>query len=124
MMPETAVSQTIEPFQLQSMSPPTINISSIRQVHSTSLDTAIIVESLSLRDIARTFVAGRRFGNDSGDGAVARKGADTGAYPDKSGEYKDVMDLLDSAEVKTYKKLGWGGTDARMYRGFIKVLFA
>ena len=51
-----------------------------------------------------------------------QKSADTGAYVDKTGEFKDVMDLLDSAEVKTYKKLRWAGPDARLYRGMIKVL--
>jgi hypothetical protein len=214
MMPESTISQNIVPIPLQSMPPPLTNGPNIGQEHSISLDAAIIVESMSLRDIARTFVAGKRFGNDCGDGVDAEKlkctnmmaypddtgdlpcsphssgvshiqsfsadiavaneqpiegkawstvagarfgedisgsffsrsteflmravtfkkgksvagaakkakSAESGAFPDKTGELKDVMDLLDSAEVKTYKKLRWAGPDARLYRGMIKVL--
>jgi hypothetical protein len=76
-------------------------------------------------------VAGARFGGpkEGGPGAASvaapevkkQKSADTGAYVDKTGEFKDVMDLLDSAEVKTFKKLKWGSPDVFMFRGLLKV---
>jgi hypothetical protein len=53
--------------------------------------------------------------------AKKQKSADTGAYVDKTGEFKDVMDLLDSAEVKTFKKLRWGSPDVFLFRGLLKV---
>jgi hypothetical protein len=90
-------------------------------------------------------VAGSRFGEDSGGGGgsfVVRRGSfvsrtfsfksrpgtapkvkhtETGAYLDKTGEFKDVFDLLCSAEVNTYKKLKWGGADVSVFWGLLKV---
>ena len=51
----------------------------------------------------------------------APKSAETGAYPDKTGKFKDVMDLLDSDEVKTFKKLRWGGGPVPIFYGMGKV---
>ena len=81
---------------------------------------------------------GERFG--SGDGAVSlratktlsrtlrlpakteeNKSAETGAYPDKEGRYRDVWDLLTSSEVKTMLHLQWGGAPERIFMGLAEV---
>ena len=55
------------------------------------------------------------------DEAPKEKSTETGAYKNKDGAFKDVMDLLDSDEVKTFKVLRWGGEPARAFRGLIVV---
>ena len=56
-----------------------------------------------------------------GPGEARKKSMESGAYLDKTGEFKDVLDLLDSAEVKTFKKLRWGGAEVPVFYGLLKV---
>jgi hypothetical protein len=65
---------------------------------------------------------GRAGGSDA-EAAAARieKTAATGAYRDKTGAVRDVTDLLESEEAKTFKVLRWGGTPAKAFRGLIEV---
>ncbi len=49
------------------------------------------------------------------------KTKETGAYPDKEGRHKDVLDLLDSDEVKTFGKLKWGGAPVSFFMGLCTV---
>ena len=53
--------------------------------------------------------------------APKEKSTDTGAYKNKDGAFKDVMDLLDSDEVKTFKKLRWGGAPVKAFLGLVVV---
>jgi hypothetical protein len=49
------------------------------------------------------------------------KSTATGAYKDKTGVFKDVNDLLESEEVKTFKKLRWGGAPVKAFLGLVVV---
>jgi hypothetical protein len=107
----------------------------IGNIRSTAADLVTILDrpsdgGASANGAGATTVAGVQFGwnkpvagaEKAAAGAEKKaKSADTGAYPDKTGEFKDVMDLLDSAEVKTFKKLRWGGADVPIFYGILTV---
>ena len=128
-----AVSANQDPPSRRSLTPvPEISNQSARRTPSFAVSATLVMQETSASPGAQSnTVAGARFGSagmgGSGSAGAAapeakkQKSADTGAYVDKSGEFKDVMDLLDSAEVKTFKKLRWGSPDVFLFRGLLKV---
>ena len=47
----------------------------------------------------------------------AERSEATGAFKNEEGQFRDVLQLLDADEVKTFKKLNWGGGPIKMLFG-------
>ena len=60
---------------------------------------------------------GAAVGNKVAPEGIKAKSAETGAFKNEEGVFRDVLDLLDTEEVKTFKKLNWGGGPIKMLFG-------
>ncbi len=64
--------------------------------------------------------AGGHFGAPAAD-PPPEKSAKTGAYANKDGVFEDIKDVMESEEVKTFKKLRWGAGPVRLFYGLAYV---